>query len=469
MMNVTLDMSISSARLIGGEDAGVSFVITNLGDRPVTVRDPALDSEQPRLELYDAKGERLFAGGARARSVIPRAAEEITLGPGERASGTRSLTRWLPKLAPGHYTLVASIDVEGESVASAKSSFELEPLCARSITFAGPHAGHGTLRYALVQHVARDESVLLLSLHDFEEEHGHMEQSMCIRLPEAPRASAPLLSVSRNGDPFEGQWISWIESAHLRGLYLQPEREASIAIPIAKGLSAIGPSIVDLSGWDDAGPPSHELLVFRSGYAEVLAISARGELGSRASWTLAPGELEWGAATFRTDGRREAFVAVHHEGELRLEHLSWSNDATPSSREIGKLAGRVLGGALALDESDGIFGALVVRDDRRDESPAIYSLVTFASPAGGAASVESAKISSAHPIDFVRALVDVGPDGRAAALLHAVGGRWHVLRERTAIALADNAFGDREPVGCFQGPRSFAVLAGPEGLEYRPL
>jgi hypothetical protein len=469
--NVAIDMSISARCLIAGEDAEVSFTIENLGADPITVRDPALDSEQPRLEVRDARGETVFARGPVPPAWGGRAPEEVTLAAGERASGTRSLTRWIPKLAPGPYSLVASIDAQGQLVQTEPLHFEIAPLQARSVAFMGPHAGHGTLRYALVQHRSGDESVLFLMLHDFDAHEGTLDQSMCVRLSEDPCSAAPVPSVTRNGEAFEGQWVSCIESTRLRGFYhVQTERRASVDLPITKGRSAIGPALIDLSGWDESAPPSAELFVFEAGYGEVLAISAAGTLHARVSFLLGPGELEWGASTFRRNGQREVFLALHHEGQLRLDRVWWSGDLTSCSSEtVAELGGRVLGGALTSTDDDDVLGALIVRAEREDEIPALYSLVRFSVSGDGVARASGAPIASAEKIDFVRAHVDVGSDGEVVALLHAVGGRWHVVRESTAIPLADDAFGDRDPVACFRGPKSFVVLAGPTGLEYIPL
>lgn len=486
-MSLKLELHLARQQLVVGEDAALTYVLTNTAASALKIPDPNQNKRWPELRVKDRKTGKETAFGpfdVAARGIsefMPVMPEiNITLGPRQSTRVEALLSRRALFDGPGDYELTAAFEFDGGKALSDPVRVTIEPLNLRSAEIVGGHSGHNAYRYCAWSHAAGGGSVLVLTCGSFDQ-HGHPITPFSNRLTELSYAAQPVISVSANRLPYPRQWIVWQTVDELCGLYVNNGQVQLTTTPQNTGLTRariVPPVLLDLAGNDGSKPGRGEVALWSAGAGRgrlsIRAFEADGSLSRGPDFALGDGELRWGRAAALSGGERR-FVLIERSGnECAFSILTWdgSPGAAAAPQAVARWLGDVLGAGATLNDNDTLFGAAILA--RPVSGRAEYWLHAWRIVGDGMSSEQPAvEIMPPKDVAFSRALVELSPEGNIVGLLHASDGRWFVCNRSGEVEKLPGElarFGT--PIGAFwlHEAEPFVVMAGRDtGITYQPL
>jgi hypothetical protein len=475
-----LDLHLTRTDLVIGEDTPLTLVLKNATGAALTIPDPELNRSLPQMRLRDLQTNTQKNFGpiaAPANEFAPPLPEpDIDLPAGqERRIESTLMKRALIERA-GDYELSAYFRWATGETTSKPVALAVRPLDLQSASFVGAHGGPSPYRYCLWSHADTGGSVLLWTGTTFGQ-HGDPSTTQSVRLTRVDGEAHPVLSTSRNGAPFPGQWAVWLDGSRLQGLYIMHGSVRVTGKPVELGVSdaVIIPPVLSVPDDADASVPARGEVGLWSadGGANKLTIRFLEPDGSvTRGWDcgFGRGDLKWSRALALKDSERRFLVAIERGADIVLQMVRWDGGTPPAAPDsLFRWQGNAIAAGATLNNNDTTLGATLLAVQTTN-----YQMRPWRIESDGKAT-EGAPIAITLPRDVTidRAIVELSPEGNIIALLRASYGRWFVAnREGRCTTLPPEYSEYGEPVGAFwlNEGTALVITASPErGIAYHEL
>ncbi|HXX23705.1 MAG TPA: hypothetical protein VEO19_11195, partial [Terriglobia bacterium] len=170
-MDLEITLTLGRPELIVGESTAVSIGFTNASNRRLSLPDPAVHGEYPKIRVRNvAANKDILMLGARERErqevqefVAPEPPRLIEMAPKQQAHRTADLLKWIGPLPPGRYELTVEYDYETIHGVSAPVPLTVEPLDLADAATVGSHSGESPYRFCFWDARTGRGSALILS------------------------------------------------------------------------------------------------------------------------------------------------------------------------------------------------------------------------------------------------------------------------------------------------------------------
>ena len=455
-MALDVKLAADKTELLYQEDALLTLTLTNAGNDPLSVTDPATLHSALALKVLNVKTgvERVY--------TIPRegrqpARPEKPLPPKKSISAARSLQD-LAYLDPGEYDLsVAYPCNKGAQIAeSAPLRLKIAPTTPRNLVLDGlqPDAPAG-----FWIDLAGPAPELVRTRFDIQ--LGAKVREL-VRLGKASLRCVAVPSRPPNGVYSDNHWVAWIDGKELLAVYADQRLGVSspvkMALPAGGELSIVHPLASEAPGRPEIRPGCSLLLQVKDrdrGSARLVPVSIGGDRAAAGTPLDLPGPAPvWISVFQRSDKKKLIVFAQAAAAGVALFDLPWTGGAP---RKLGEFKGEFLAAAVtpAVSE-DRLRGCLLLRGGIASHLEA--ERTDFEIAPDGAFQAKAAGRVNAEPSDYYQAArLRVSRTGEVAALLQDQKGAWHAYDGKTAAPLPlpwktteyplDLAFkGDADPV-----------------------
>jgi hypothetical protein len=431
-MDLRLTLSLDRTELVAGEDTRLVVTTRNVGDRTLSVPDPARGPAHYALRVRDLERGtdreiQIGAASPASHAFAPELpAGSTELEPEKAIEDESTLLARVPDLAAGRYRLVAEFGYADERIESGPVDVVVAPLDLAGLDVASSQAGFAPFAYHVWSQGGSSGAALLETFVGFDPE-AEPTVLFSNRLADPGGGIAPVLSVARNGTPSPGQWIAWLQGDTLRALHVfQGSVDRSPApqrISLA-GAHLVGPLLAEVDPSDPTRPGRADVVLAAGSSLALRVLEPDGSLTGEAARGLGSGEIVWARDSFLSNGQRCALAVLHDGDTLRVVATRWDGQRRPGAVErIGEVEGAFVAAALGTESDDSLELALLARSQAGDGASLVLRRWTLAAN----------KVDAQAPVRFGRgaaeasqALLAVGPAASLAALFRDRDGRWSV-------------------------------------------
>jgi hypothetical protein len=438
-MPIILDFQIEKTALLCQENPICHIVASNDATSPVKVAALGASPDVPILRIVDCKtGIETFQHRRKHGGVPGTAYQEVAAG------GTLKYEFELTSIArlplPVEYEVSAILPYEmGAKRAESKPArLRISPVTPRDLCLTYVQGGWAAIAYGVSVNVASDPPQIVRHRFDVLTEGGVGDARPVAK---APLRAAPVLSAPPNQSVVHAHWIAWRDSGNVAfthfdaklgalrtGTWACPSPEFEIVSPLATEPAT-----------DPARRPNGAALIWMGGTArqapsfQVLTFTSEGKAVAAASCPADSRQPSWMMSHIQSTGRRILTYAVAKDKACELFVRPWPQAGAPGeARSLARWEGAFQGGGALLIADDSIRGATLVRGPQGEGST--LELITWKLNAQGEFAERTRhKIAWPFQSQVNRAVVRIGPSGKAVALLAGEDERWQFFDEESGV------------------------------------
>ncbi len=478
-----LELTIHPERIgmMVGEDIPLKIRVTNRSARPLSIPNPEVSGNWPRIRLVNTKTKQerfssrlTVSAGKTGAFRVPLPEPLVTIEPGQSLESSPLLSQLASLPASGSYELSAAIRWgEKDSVESNVIPVSVAPLHLLNAALFGAQSGPEADRFLLYTATTDTGAAVFLSGTRKGERPVPLIDAG-IRLASVGKGAVPTMSVTASGVTWPAQWIVWLEGRNLAAEYLMqwqialPEKANELA---AGDVHLIGPAFLDLKHAEGEKPAPGDVALLsgngKSSLLEVKTLSPEGGLREGPKASLEGGELLWSSAWYPPNGVQRYVMAFARRGGLELLVVSREEaGALGSPQTIGRLKGRALASGVCSSEAGKLAGATVTAEQSADAREA-YRLFRWSVGQNGETGLEKGvDLATPRAAVFTAGSIAVNQMGNVRIALRTGEGDWYLADESgKCTKIDDRVLRGRSVAGIYwaEGTVPFLLVADPEG------
>ena len=438
-MPLLLDFQIEKTTLLVQENPVCRIVASNNAAGPLKVAAPGASPEVPILRITDLKtGIETFQHGHKHGGVPGIAYQEVAAG--------RTLECEFPLASIARLTLPVEYEASailpyemGAKQAESKAiKLKIIPVTPRDLSIVNVQGGWASVVYGVSVNAASDPPQIVRHRFDLFTEGGVGDARPVAK---APLRATPVLSSPPNQSVAHAHWIAWREGGGVAfthfeaglgslptGTWACPAPEFEIVAPLATEAVT-----------DPARRPDGAALIWMSDPArqtagfQVITFTSDGKAMVGSSGPAEAQRPAWMMSHIQSKGRRLLTCVVAEGKGCKLLARPWPQPGVPGEAKVlAKWPGTCHGGGALMIADDSIRGATLVRGPQSDGAK--LELVTWKmGPQGEFVERARHKISWPFQSQVSRAVVRIGPSGKAVALLAGEDGRWQFFDDEAGL------------------------------------
>lgn len=438
-MSLKIEFTVEKTTLLCQENPVCHLAATNTGNAPMKVAAPGASPEVPILHITELKtGVETFQHGHRHGPDIGIPYQEIAAD--KKLEYDFDLNSVAKLTLPTEYEVSAILyyDSGAKRAESKPVKLKIIPVTPRSLSLVNVQGGWAAVIYGVCVNAASEPYQIVRHRFDIMAEGGVGDARP---VANASLRADPAISSPPNSTVAHSHWIAWRDEGGLAfthfdsaigslptGAWKCPQPEMEIVHPLATqpvtdpAQRPVGAALL----W--VGDPARRISAF-----QVVNFTPDGKAVAGAAWDAGGPKPSWMKSHIASNGQR-ALVFVRDTGQgCALFLQPWPQAGAPvEPRTLAKWNGTCLGAGTVMIDDDSIRGATLVRGPQASGAK-LELIVWKIGPKGEFGERARHTIPWAFQTGISRALVRVGPGGKAVALIAAEGGPWQFFDDEAGL------------------------------------
>ncbi len=452
-MSLKVELTVEKTTLLCQENPVCHLSAANTGDATMKVAALGASPEVPILHVIELKtGVETFHHGHRHGPDIGIPYQEIAAD--KKLEYDFDLNSVVKLTLPTEYEVSAILyyDSGAKRAETKPVKLKIIPVTPRSLSLVNVQGGWAAVVYGVCVNAASDPPQIVRHRFDIMTEGGVGDARP---VANANLRADPAISSPPNSSVAHSHWIAWRDEGSLAfthfdseigslptGVWKCPQPEWEIVHPLATqpvtdpAQRPVGAALL----W--VGDPARRMSAF-----QVVNFTPDGKAVAGAPWDAGGPKPSWMKSHITSSGQRLfAFIRDTDQG-CTFFLQPWSQTGPSGEpRSLAKWNGTCLGGGTVMINDDSIRGATLVRGPQAGGAK-LELIVWKIGPKGEYGERARHTIPWAFQHAVNRALVRIGPGGKAVALIAGGDGQWQFFDDETGFQpLPATVAGARQPV-----------------------